>query len=75
VGKRGPMSITTGQLGIIATGITNAVVWAYYAGRLVQTVRDIDARVGRLEAQVYKRRRTDFPELVIPRAAVAPKHH
>ena len=69
MGQRGPMSITTGQLGIIVTGITNAVVWAYYAGRLVQTVRDIDARVGRLEAQLYQRRRTDFPELVVNRAA------
>lgn len=63
------MNITTGQLGLIATGLTNAFVWAYYAGRLVQTVRDIEARVGRLESQSYKRRRSDFPDLVIQRAA------
>jgi hypothetical protein len=63
------VTVDVGQVVIGGVGIGNIVVWAFFAGRLVQTVRDIEARVGKLEAQVLKRRRTDFPELVIPRLA------
>ena len=55
--------MTSGEIGIIVALCGNAVAVAYGAGRIVQLVRDIDARVKVLETILLRRRRTDFPDL------------
>ena len=55
--------MTSGEISITAGLCVNALVVAYGAGRVVQLVRDIDARVKVLETILLRRRRTDFPDL------------
>jgi hypothetical protein len=35
-------------------GLGNILVWVFFAGRLVQLVRDVEQRVGQLEARLNK---------------------
>ena len=41
---------TVASIGIILGLLGNMLAWSYFAGRLSQLLRDVEARVGRLEA-------------------------
>ena len=43
-------SQTLAAIGIVLGLLGNMLAWSYTAGKLVQMVRDIESRVGRMEA-------------------------